>query len=93
MDSPFTARGAAKYVARAIVAGKASDVAESVITDYTGFEEDTKVVDITSHLIGWYVSAKLAPITDKMVDKAADFIAAKRAEMKAKKDEKSEEEK
>lgn len=82
----FTARNAAKYVVKAIVASKTAQVAEDVITDYTRFEEDDTVVDISSHLIGWYVSSKLQPITDKMVDKTADFIMAKRQEMKDKKE-------
>jgi hypothetical protein len=82
----FTARNAAKYVVQALVANKTSQIAEDVITDYSRFEEDDIVVDISSHLFGWYVSAKLRPVTDSMVDKTADFIVAKREQMKAKKD-------
>jgi hypothetical protein len=82
----FTPRNAAKFVVKAIVHSKVKHIAEDVITDYTRFEEDDVVVDISSHMIGWYVSSKLRPITDKMVDKTADFITAKREEMKAKQD-------
>jgi hypothetical protein len=85
MDA-FTPRNAAKYVVQAVVASKASKLAEGAITDYTRFEEDDTVVNISGHLVGWYVSGKLKPITDSMVDKTADYIVAKRAEMKSKKE-------
>lgn len=83
--TPFTARNAAKFVVKAVVASKTKQVAEDVIVDYTQFEEDDTVVTISGTLIGWYVSDKLQPVTDKMVDKTADFIARKREERAAKK--------
>jgi hypothetical protein len=81
----FTLRNAAKYVAKAIIHFETASLAETAITDHTRFEEDDMIVDISSHLAGWYVSDKLKPVTDKMVDKTADFIAAKREARKAKK--------
>jgi len=36
------------------------------------------IVNIGSHLAGWYVSDKLKPVTDKAVDTVADYIASKR---------------
>lgn len=79
METPdFTPRNAAKFVVKAIVAARTAKLAEDAITDYTRFEEDDMIVDISSSLIGWYVSDKVKPYTDKMVDKTADFIAAKR---------------
>ena len=86
MDTPFTPRNAAKYAVKFVIAGKVAEVAEDVITDYTRLEEDTTVVNLTSSMVGWYVSDKLKPLTDKMVDKAADFIVEKREARKAKKD-------
>lgn len=83
--SPFTPRNAAKYIAKAIVHGKVASVTEDIIIDYSRFEEDDTIVDISSHLVGWYVSDKLKPLTDKMVDKTADFVVAKRDARKAKK--------
>lgn len=82
----FTPRNAAKYAAQAIIASKTSQIAEDVITDYTRFEDDDIVVDISGHFVGWYVSSKLRPVTDTMVDKAADFISAKREQLKTKKE-------
>lgn len=89
-NTPFTGRNVAKYIAKAIVASKTKKVAEDVITDYTQFEEDDIVVDISTTVIGWYVSSKLQPVTDKMVDTTADFVARKRAERASKKDTPSE---
>lgn len=82
----FTLRNAVKYVAKAVIHKKTADFVENVITDYTRFEEDDNIVDISSFLAGWYVSSKLKPVTDKMVDKTADFVVAKRAEFAAKKE-------
>jgi hypothetical protein len=84
-NTPFTARNVAKYVVQAAVHGKVAQLTEDAIVDYTRFEEDDKIVDISSHVVGWCVSAKLKPLTDKMVDKTADFIADKRAKRAAKK--------
>lgn len=81
----FTLRNATKFVVKCIVHGKTAQLAEDAIINHTRFEEDDKIVDISSHLVGWYVSDKLKPITDGAVDKAADFIVAKRAARKAKK--------
>lgn len=87
----FTARNAAKFVVTAIVKKKASDITEDIIADYTRFEEDDMVVEITGTLVGWYIGDKVKPVTDKMVDKTADFISAKWQQMKDKKEETPEE--
>lgn len=87
MDSiPFTARNVAKYAVKAAVQAKVSITTKHAITDYTRFEEDDNVTEITGFLVGWYVSDKVKPFTDKAVDKTADFIAKKRAERAAKKE-------
>lgn len=85
-NTPFTARNVAKFVVKAAVHSKVAQLTEDAIIDYTRFEEDDKIVDISSHVVGWYVSDKLKPVTDRMVDKTADFIVAKRAKRAAKKD-------
>lgn len=82
---PFNARNVAKYVVKAIIASKTADLAEDVITDHTSLEEDTLAVDIMSKTIGWYVSDKVQPYTDAMVDKTADKVAAYRAKKQDKK--------
>jgi hypothetical protein len=82
----FTPRNAAKYVVQAIISYRTSKLVETVITDHTRFDDDNNIVNISGHLVGWYTSHKLKPHTDKMVDKAADFIAAKREARKTQKD-------
>lgn len=81
----FTARTAVKYVAKAAVQLKAAQLAKTTMTDYTSLDEDGMTVKISSYLIGWYVSDKMKPLTDRMVDTTADFIAVMRAARAAKK--------
>lgn len=85
MSPEFTARNVMKYVATAAIHSAVAQQTENAITDHTRFEEDDIVVKIGSHVSGWYVSHKLRPVTDKMVDKTADFIAAKREARQARK--------
>lgn len=85
MDTPFTARNVVKFVAKAAIAAKTAELAADAMVDYTALEEDSATVKIGSRVIGWYISDKLEPVTDKMVDKSADFIAAQRAKRQAKK--------
>jgi hypothetical protein len=87
-DKPdFTPRNVAKYVVRTVIFSKASQLAKDAIVDHTEFEDDDMTVKISGHLVGWAVSAKLKPYTDKMVDKTADYVNAKReARAAAKKD-------
>lgn len=81
----FTVRNAAKYAVTVAIHSKVSSVTQDAITDYTQFEEDDKIVHFGGHMVGWFVSDKLKPHTNKMVDKTADFIVAKRAARAAKK--------
>lgn len=82
----FTPRNVAKYVAKGIIYGKTAQLTKETIVDHTQFEDDDIIVTISGGLVGWYVSDKLKPVTDKMIDKTADFIVAKREARKAKKD-------
>ena len=82
----FTARNVAKYVVKAAVHSVVSKHTETLIIDHTRFEEDDFVVDSASFIVGWGVSEKLKPYTDKAVDKTADFIATKREARNAKKE-------
>lgn len=80
LTDAFTPRNVTKYVVQAVIASKVSDFAEDAIVEHTQFEEDDMIVDIATHVIGWGVSAQLKPYTDKIVDRTADFIVAKREE-------------
>lgn len=83
---PFTPRNVAKFVVRLTIQSKVAKVAEDAITEHSRFEEDDLMVEIPAQLLGWYVSGKLKPLTDKMVDKTADFVVAKREARRTKKD-------
>lgn len=85
MSDKFTTRNVAKFVLKTIVAGKTAKLTENALTDYTAFDEDDMIVDISGMIVGWYVSEKLKPVTDTIVDKTADFIIAKKEARKAKK--------
>lgn len=84
MDA-FTPRNAIKYVVKSAIHIKTARLTERTIVDHTSFEEDDFVVDISSNLVGWYVSDKLKPYTDVVVDKTADKVAEFRANRAAKK--------
>jgi len=81
----FTARNAAKHAVKALIAGKVASLAKDFTVDHTGLDEDNRFVGVGSYLIAWVVADKVKPHTDKMVDKAADFIVEKRAQRAAKK--------
>jgi hypothetical protein len=85
MISPFAPRDIAKNVVNVLVAAKVTDVASDAMVDYTSLEEDSKTVRISSSLIGMYIAAKLDPVTDKIIDKTADFIVAANTKRKNRK--------
>jgi hypothetical protein len=86
MHTEFTARNVAKFILKSIVATKTADLTAETIAEHTNFEEDDMVVDLGSKVFGWYVSDRLKPVTDKIVDSTADFVTEKREARKAKKD-------
>lgn len=88
-NMPFTARNVTKFVAKSLVAAKATQLTAEAIADNTHYEKDDTVVEIGSGVVGWYISSKLAPVTDAIVDKTADFVTAKREARKAKKNAKN----
>lgn len=85
MTAPFTARNVAKMVLKTVVATKTAEITADAMVDYTSLEEDSITVNIGSKVIGWYISSKLEPVTDAVVDKSADFITEQRAKRAAKK--------
>lgn len=86
MTTPaFTARNVTKFVAKAIVAAKTAEITADAIEDHTSYSKDDLPVDLGSKVVGWYISEKLEPVTDKIVDTVADFVTAKREARQAKK--------
>lgn len=85
-DQPdFTPRNVAKYMVQATIQFRTAKLVKNAIVDHTNFEKDNTPVTLVSNVVGWGVSAKLKPHTDRMVDKTADFIADKREKRQAKK--------
>lgn len=72
----FTPRNVAKHVVKAAIAFKVSRTVKHKINDYAGYDTDNFIVDQTGFVVGWYVSDKLKPYTDKAVDWTADRIVA-----------------
>jgi hypothetical protein len=90
-DTPFTIRNVTKYGVKAAVHFYTAKQVENQIVDHTELEHDDFIVKMSSYTIGWFVSDKLKPYTDKAVDTVADKIVTTREARKAKKSEKSEE--
>jgi hypothetical protein len=86
----FTARNVAKFVAQTIVQQKTVQLTEQALDDYTALDTDSNAVHLGANVFGWFVADKLKPVTDKMVDKTADFVTAKRDIRNAKKNAKKE---
>lgn len=84
-DTAFTTRNVMKFVVKSIVAHKSSELVAKTISDYTEYEKDALGVRIGSGVIGWGISDKLSPVTDKIVDKTADFITEQRGKRSIKK--------
>lgn len=75
----FTPRNVSKFVVKAIVGQKATDLTRDVIVDHTQYEETDLAVKIPSRLVGWYIAEKVEPFTDRLVDKTADWYSARKS--------------
>jgi hypothetical protein len=85
LDTEFTPLNIAKYGVQFIIATGVGERMENLLVDYTQFEKGDKIVKFSGVVVGWGVSRALKPHTDKIVDKAAGFVAQKRADRAAKK--------
>lgn len=74
MSVAFTPRNVAKFVVHHGIKFGVAGLAQTAITDHTRFEEDDFIVAASSTVIGWGVADKTKPLTDKIVDKAADWL-------------------
>jgi hypothetical protein len=85
---PFTPRNVAKFVIKTTVQLKTASLVRTAIADRTSLETTDTPVVLTGSVVGWYVGHKVKPVTDKTVDKIADFAVAKRSKRQARKSEK-----
>lgn len=66
----------AQNAARLLVSAGAAGAATSVVDNYTEIDtDDNKIVDIATGAFGYYVGLKLKPVTDAVVEKAADKLS------------------
>lgn len=94
MDNAELARNVAKWLAVSIIdLATTQAVANTVADRSTRFEKDDLIVKLGAGAVGMVVSAKLKPVTDKMVDKAADFASEQWTKRRPKKDNQKQEEK
>lgn len=88
-DQPdFTPRNVAKMVVTATIQLKTAALTQTAIADHTSYEADAIPVRIVGGVVGWGVSQRVKPHTDRMVDKTANFVTERRAKRQAKKAEK-----
>lgn len=93
MSDTFTARNVAKHAAQFAVSTVVGKTIASGLKSYTRIDPDSTAVEFGIGVVAWGIGDRLSPLTDKLVDKTADFISTKRANRKAKKDQKTTEEK
>lgn len=91
--SKFTARNAAKWLARGVVQYQATAFTANLAADYTRFEKDDMIVKLGAGLVGWGVGDAVEPLTDKLVDKSFDFAAKQIENLKTKREAKKANEK
>jgi hypothetical protein len=74
MDRATLARDVTKWIVISIVDLKTTDVTANTISNDTRFDKDDLIVKLGSGAVGMVVAAHVKPVTDKMVDKSADFV-------------------
>jgi hypothetical protein len=82
-----TPRIIAKKLAQGLVAAQVGRLTNGALRNYTDIDTDNIVVEAGVGTVSWLVSEYCSPITDKIVDKTADFVNAKREARRAKKSE------
>jgi hypothetical protein len=87
---PLTPSEFAKSAMSLGISATTATVAHDQIEQHTDWADDhPKVVDTGSVMLGWYVSAKLRPVTDAVVDKTASALASRKARKAARKSDKT----
>ena len=79
----FTARNVTKNLVTGAIAAVVEKYTKKALTDYTSLGNDNLVVTLGSGVVAWGISAKLSPHSDRLVDRTADLIVAKREAKKA----------
>ena len=85
MDNDSIPRQVAKWAVISAIDVTTTRFVANTAENYTRFDKDNLLVRLGSGAIGMVVCANVKPVTDKFVDKTADFVSSKRAEFVAKK--------
>jgi hypothetical protein len=91
-EAPLAPRNVAKFVVTTTIHVAVASPVRSAIADRTSASSTDIPVVVAGALVGYYASNAVKPLTDKMVDKTADFVNAKREARKARRSEKTENE-
>jgi Rod binding domain-containing protein len=86
MDNNSVPRELAKWLILSAISFKTTQFTSNTVDNYTRFNKDSLAVSLVSGGIGMVVANQLEPVTEKIVDKTANFINEKRAKRSAKKD-------
>jgi hypothetical protein len=87
----YLTRSVAKWVVVSIIDVKTTQLTADAIADHSKYDKDDLLVRVGAGAVGFVVSARLKPVTDKMVDKATDFAHEQWTKRKSKKTAKNEE--
>lgn len=91
MDNESIPRQVAKWVVISAIDVATTKSVANAADNYTRFQKNNMLVQLGSGAVGMIVCANLKPVTDKFVDKTADFIIIQRVKFQAKKNAKKKE--
>jgi hypothetical protein len=78
-------RTVANFVINGAISYKSTKLVKNLMTDYTRFEKDDLVVNLTSGAVSLVVCGMLEPVTAKAVDVTFDFAGAQYKKFKDRK--------
>jgi hypothetical protein len=78
-------RTVAKFVVNGAISFKTNQFTKNLITDYTRFEKDDLVTNLTAGAVSLVVTQALEPLTEKAVDVTFDFVGTQYKKLKNRK--------
>jgi len=70
----FTPRNVAKFSAKHVIGAMVGKAVKDILLSTIPATEKLKIAELSGAISAWYVSGKLEPVTDDLVDFAADEI-------------------
>lgn len=84
-------RSVAKWLLVSAIDLKTTSIVANTADNYTRFDRDDLIVKLGAGAVGMVVASGVKPVTDKIVDKTADFAVEKWTKFRAKKNAKKQE--